>query len=170
MLHIACCTLHAAHCTVLAQLDFEPGTKQAYCSTNYILLGLVLAQHLSADSWEQYAPSMTGLTPSTPAPGPGSPHVPSAPGPGSLCPHLHQRLARSCYMPTGPRLVSPTSAPVLGPATAAPGLSSPPATFEEWRRPQHYILSAPRQRTPGITQHATLNMQHETARPTGGED
>jgi len=40
---------------VPAAFDFEPGSKQSYCSTNYILLGLVLANHLStAESWQSY--------------------------------------------------------------------------------------------------------------------
>jgi len=41
---------------VPSKFDFEPGTKQNYCSTNYILLGLVLARHLSEDSasWRKY--------------------------------------------------------------------------------------------------------------------
>lgn len=38
------------------KLEFAPGTKQRYCSTNYILLGLVLATHLAAPSgdWRGY--------------------------------------------------------------------------------------------------------------------
>ena len=39
-------------------LQFSPGERQAYCSTNYILLGLVLATHYhragSAWSWQDY--------------------------------------------------------------------------------------------------------------------
>jgi len=42
-----------------SKLRFNPGTRQSYCSTNYILLGLVLANHLgrseSGDwSWKNY--------------------------------------------------------------------------------------------------------------------
>ena len=37
-------------------MDFEPGTRQQYCSTNYILLGLLLATHYHKDgsawSWK----------------------------------------------------------------------------------------------------------------------
>eukprot|EP00037_Helgoeca_nana_P000560 m.22240 g.22240 ORF g.22240 m.22240 type:complete len:452 (-) comp10683_c0_seq2:2082-3437(-) len=35
-------------------LKSPPGTKQGYCSTNYILLGLALANHLGEGSWEGY--------------------------------------------------------------------------------------------------------------------
>lgn len=39
-------------------LEFAPGTRQAYCSTNYILLGLVLARHShkvgTGWSWQSY--------------------------------------------------------------------------------------------------------------------
>ena len=31
-----------------------PGTKQDYSSTNFVLLGLILAYHAGADSWDQY--------------------------------------------------------------------------------------------------------------------
>jgi CubicO group peptidase (beta-lactamase class C family) len=35
--------------------DWEPGSKQSYCSTNYILLGMVLANHLTTDAnWQNY--------------------------------------------------------------------------------------------------------------------
>ena len=35
------------------EMDFEPGTRQQYCSANYILLGLLLANHYhkDGDSW-----------------------------------------------------------------------------------------------------------------------
>ena len=35
-------------------LDWMPGTKQDYSSTNFVLLGLILAYHSGADSWDQY--------------------------------------------------------------------------------------------------------------------
>ena len=54
-------------------LEFEPGTAQRYCSTNYVLLGLVLATHLGgleaaatslgAPSWQSYD-QMSVLPPS----------------------------------------------------------------------------------------------------------
>jgi hypothetical protein len=36
--------------------DFQPGSKQSYCSTNYILLGMVLANHLgdTKGEWKSY--------------------------------------------------------------------------------------------------------------------
>lgn len=37
---------------VNASFDFEPGTEQRYCSTNYILLGLALAGSKGASSWK----------------------------------------------------------------------------------------------------------------------
>jgi len=35
-------------------LEYSPGSRQHYCSTNYILLGFVLANHASSDSWRSY--------------------------------------------------------------------------------------------------------------------
>ena len=33
---------------------FKPGESQSYCSTNYILLGFVLAHHAGSSSWSEY--------------------------------------------------------------------------------------------------------------------
>lgn len=35
-------------------LEFLPGSKQNYCSTNYVLLGLVLATHFHVPTWQGY--------------------------------------------------------------------------------------------------------------------
>mmetsp|Transcript_26182 Transcript_26182/g.78678 ORF Transcript_26182/g.78678 Transcript_26182/m.78678 type:complete len:472 (+) Transcript_26182:176-1591(+) len=39
---------------VSPELKEPPGTQQGYCSTNYILLGLALANHLGNGSWQEY--------------------------------------------------------------------------------------------------------------------
>lgn len=36
------------------KLEFEPGTKQDYCSTGYVLLGLALAQQHGAETWDAF--------------------------------------------------------------------------------------------------------------------
>ena len=34
--------------------DFTPGSHQDYCSTNYILLGMLLANHRTESNWKEY--------------------------------------------------------------------------------------------------------------------
>ncbi len=36
------------------ELKFPPGERTSYSSTNFMLLGLILAQHAGADSWDQF--------------------------------------------------------------------------------------------------------------------
>jgi len=42
------------HKYVPREFDFSPGTHQDYCSTNYILLGMVLATHMTNGTWKDY--------------------------------------------------------------------------------------------------------------------
>ena len=35
------------------KMRFGPGTRQSYCSTNYILLGMLLAEQLNVSDWTQ---------------------------------------------------------------------------------------------------------------------
>jgi CubicO group peptidase (beta-lactamase class C family) len=47
--------------SINGQMNFAPGARQDYCSTNFILLGLILAQYYNASSWDAYDQKRTSI-------------------------------------------------------------------------------------------------------------